>query len=255
MLNSSLKQLRKIYKRQFKQLFSSQKWHSKSFRRKIYGFFYLTVIIGLFFWNWTLLLATSAGVGMMAFTYIIQGWNWENYYSEFHQWFQDFNSRFSVSVGIGGLSAFIVYLVTTIWLSSENRWLATGAILQGLITLLIAGLLLWQSTHNQKLKNRENFEQLLDNLTSTNQLKRLITIRKLTDLFLQNRLNESQQKQLNDYFQIMLSYEQEIILQKALLESLEDLNCTKKPLQIPLNFSKTPAKIKLKQVETSLDYE
>lgn len=240
MKNQFLRQFKTKYQRQLKQILTSQKWRSKTFRRKIYTLFYLTVIIGLFLWNWTLLLATSVGIGMMALTYLFQEWNWQHYYTnlltKFHN-FNNLNTRFISSVGIGGLSAFLVYLILTIWLTSDNRWLATGVILQGLITLVIAGLLLWQNTSQQKLKNQENFENLLKNLTSTNQLKRLISIRKLTDLFLKHELNKNQEQQLNDYFQIMLSYEEEIILQKALLESLEELNFQQQPLQIPLKFT------------------
>ena len=240
MLNSWQKKLKKFDHHRMRKFLSYRYIRSKKFRRKIYGLFYLSIIIVLFFWNWTLFLATSTGIGMMVFAYILQGWNWENYYYDFQKWFQGTNRRLTVAVGMGGISAFIIYLITNIWLTSHNRWMATGAILQGLVTLLIGGVLLWQTTTSQKLKNQEKFEDLLEHLTQNNQLKRLLAIRKLTNLFLQNHLTKSQQKQLNDYFQIMLSNEEEIILQEALLESLEELNFSNKnPLQIPLNLEKS----------------
>jgi hypothetical protein len=258
MLNPWQKALRKIYHQQVKKVFSSDYLRphklSKKLRRRLYGLLYLTLIIALFFWNWTLFLATGAGIGMMVFVYGIQDWNWESYQEGFNKWFQGANSRLTISVGMGGFSAFLIYLITTIWVTSENRWLATGEILQGLLTLMIAGLLLWQVTANQKLKNTEKFEYLLDDLTNKNQLKRLITIRKLTNLFLLNQLNKTQESQLKDYFQIMLSHEQEIILQEALLESIEKLNFTEKqPLQIPLNLSQSQSKISLKQAQPHIN--
>ena len=88
-----------------------------------------------------------------------------------------------------------------------------------------------------------------------NELQRLIAIRKLTDLFLQNRLNKSQQKQLNDYFQIMLSQEEEIILQEALLEGLEQLNFNNHSTKIPLNLTKVNPQIKLTKSNKVINYE
>lgn len=249
------KELKKIYQRRLKNLLSPHYLRSKRFRRRIYGLLWLILIIALFCWNWTLLLATTTGIGIMMLAYLAQGWQWENYQTELQKWFQGSNRRFSVAVGSGALSAFIIYLITTIWLTSENRWLATGAILQGLITLLIAGLLLWQNSFYQKLQNAEKFEQLLDNLTDHNQLKRLISIRKLTNLFLQNRLNNLQEKQINDYFQIMLSHEEELILQEALLESLEQLNYNQESLPIPLKLNQVQTPVKLKEAQISLEYD
>jgi uncharacterized membrane protein len=206
-----------------------------------------SLFVGLFFavlilviGNWKLLMATSCGAGIMFIIYRWQELNWQKYWLKFRELLTSSNGKFIIAVGSGGIVAIMTYMMAAIWEDAENRWLAAGTILQGLISVGILGLLGWQ-VFDQKLNSpKSEFDHLLINLSAKSSLKRLVALRKLNDLVKNNTLNSSQKSQLYEYFQLMLKVETEPIIRHVLQESLLFFNHSqsviniKKPLQIPL---------------------
>lgn len=172
-------------------------------------------------WNWKLVLATVSGVGLMLLVYFIQGWNWQAYLSHWRKFFTGSGGKLTVAVGSGGFAALSTYIAASIWADSENRWLATGTILQGFGTLLTLLLLGWHIIGDRSGQDETKFEQLLLDLTATDPLKRLIAVRQLSNLMSKPRLRQVYEQQLVEYFCLLLSKEQEPIIREAVLKSLQ----------------------------------
>jgi hypothetical protein len=171
-------------------------------------------------WNWQLVLATGSGVTLMLLVYLMQGWNWQPYWLNLRQFLQGFSGKLTIAVGSGSFAALSTYVATSIWADSENRWLATGTILQGLGTLLTLALLVWNLLINQEKHQETQFEQLVNDLTDVDSLKRLIAIRRLSSLKEKGYLGSIHQQQLREYLGLMLIKEQEARVKDAILDSL-----------------------------------
>jgi hypothetical protein len=190
-------------------------------------------------WNWKLVLATSSGVTFMLLVYLIQGWNWQTYWLHWRQFLRGSSGKLTVAVGSGSIAALSTYVATSIWADSENRWLATGTILQGLGTLLTLGLLAWNFFSHQEQQGEEQFEQWVNDLTDVNPLKRLIAVRCLNNLSKKGHLSSIHQQQLGEYLSLMLIQEQEIRVKEAILESLEQskkITSSSQPLPLLLHY-------------------
>lgn len=185
-------------------------------------------------WNWQLVLATGSGTALMLLVYLMQGWNWQSYWLHWRHFLQGSSGKLTVAVGSGGFAALSTYVATSIWADSENRWLATGTILQGFATLLTLGLLVWNLLSHQEKQQENEFEQLVNELTAADALKRLIAIRRLGSLNDKGYLNSSQQQQLKEYLSFMVTKEEETGVKAAILDSLgQKARITTTPQALP----------------------
>lgn len=231
---------------------SIPKFESRIFRslsrkqlRKIFPWFIgLTVLMIMLLWNWKLVLATAAGVLLMLLVYLMQGWDWQVHWLTWRRYFTGSNRKLTVAVGSGGIAALMTYMAASIWIDSENRWLAAGTIFQGFGTLMTLVLLLWHIMTHQGHQEETKFDRLLSDLTAVDPLKRIIAVRQLTKLVNHSRLNSGYRHQLIGYFRLMLSVEQEPMIREAVLESLQMWNVNQsktqisQPLQIPVNLKR-----------------
>ncbi len=191
----------------------------------------------LWWWNWKLLLATSVGIILMLAVYTFKKQHWQRFSRRLHNLLTGYNRKLALAVGTGSMGALFTYMSASIWADAENRWLATGSILQGLGTIVTLSLLGWQL--NSDRYSETKFDQLLLELTAVEPLKRLIVIRQLTRLAVKNRLSREQRLQLVEYFYLMLAQPQEVIVSEALLDSLETFGFSqldKSSIKIPLEL-------------------
>ncbi|WP_150109047.1 ATP synthase subunit I [Stanieria cyanosphaera] len=204
--------------------------------------FYALGIGLLWWWNWKLLLATVGGMGLMLLAYSLQTNHWQQSWFKWQRFLTGSQGKLAIAVGTGGIGAFTTYLATSIWADTENRWLATGLILQGLGTFITVGLLIWQISSHRAIATITKFEQLLADLTASDSLKRLIAIHRLTRLARHHRLSSAEESQLKEYFCLMLSQSEDMTIKQALLDSLEQLGINlfkakeKSALQIPIQL-------------------
>jgi hypothetical protein len=204
--------------------------------------FSLTTIAVLCWWNWKICLATAIGISLMLLVYSMQQSNWQRYWGKLRYSLTGSNLKLAIAVLGGGIGGFGTYLAASIWADSENRWLATGSILQGfasLLTLLLLAGNWWQVSERASL-NR--FERLLLDLGDRDAVKKLIAIRQLTALVVKDRLNRERRCQLIEYYRLMLSQPQIPVIQCALWEALDRLGVRQKdfqpeqPLEMPLKL-------------------
>jgi hypothetical protein len=214
--------------------------------RRLRGQAFCFAVFALLWWlNWKLFMATSVGIGTMSACYLAQNSHWQNYCRQWQNFFVGSNRQLSLAVGTGASGAFCTYLAASIWADTDNQWLATGTILQGLMSLTTLFVLLW-SLRAKKAKSLETkLDQLLVDLSDRDRLKRLVAIRQLTRLLVSNRLSAEHYGQSIEYFRLMLSEPQPAVIKDALVESLEFLGAEKiiqqrSVIKIPLQFKHSP---------------
>ncbi|ELR99622.1 hypothetical protein GLO73106DRAFT_00034740 [Gloeocapsa sp. PCC 73106] len=187
-------------------------------------------------WHWQLLLATLAGLSIMQAIYLIPSWNWRHWAQNWANYWtkRGSNRRFSLAVLGGGITAIMVYGFSCIFATVENHWLATGIVLQVLLSLLSFVLLLWQFLNRKSHLHETIWQKWLIDLTDLDPLKRLIAVRQLTNLAGEKKLDGTQLLQLREYLELMLLTETEPLIRQAILTGFTvPVNI---PLQMPLKF-------------------
>jgi len=207
------------------------------FRRR-QTFWSVAVMVALLCWHWQLLLATLGGVLVMQAIYFFPRGNWRGLLNYCKYLQNNSNNQFNLAVVGGGIASLVFYLLSYILVETDNPWLVTGIIWQSLLSLLTFILLVWQLLQKNPHQYLTKWEKCLNDLTSTEPLKRLIAVRELTNLAKIKQLNSTQLAQLREYFQLMLSGETEPLICQAILTSLETVIDVNRniPLQIPLKF-------------------
>ena len=201
----------------------------------------VAIIALLWCLNWKLFLATAVGISLMSLGYLVQNPHWQKYCKKWQRFLVDSNRQLILAVGSGAIGSFCTYLAATVWANAEDRWLATGTILQGLVSLGTLSVLLWSLQQRRGNTAEAKLDSLLADLSDREPLKRLVAIRQLTRLLITNSLSSEHYSQSIEYFYLMLSEPQLPIVRNALLESLELLDTKKtiefesKKVRIPIN--------------------
>jgi hypothetical protein len=207
---------------------------------------FLTIIIAMLLWNWKLLLALLIGIGVMTLVYSMQEWDWQLRWSKIHKFLNSSNRRLALAVVSGGLATVSTYMAASIWVDSHSSWIAAGAILQGVGTLLTLILLLWQIVNFYQNREEDQLDQLLVNLTEKDPLKRLIALRQLTKLISRKQVDSSVQQDVVECLQLLLSREQEVVVRDAAFKILQA--CDRLQVLPPKSATTfTPVSAKIKQ--------
>ncbi len=185
---------------------------------------FLAIAFTMLLWNWKLLLALLAGIGVMLLVYSMQEWDWQRRWLEINKLINSPNRRLVLAIGSGGIATLSTYMASAIWVDSRSPWMASGAIAQGLGTLLTLILLAWQIINLHASREEGRIERLLLNLTEVDPLKRLIAVRQLTKLITRQRVDVSVQQDAIECLQLLLSREQEGMIREAAFESLQVLD-------------------------------
>ena len=96
----------------------------------------LTVMMAMLLWNWQLLLALVMGVVVMFLVHSMYKWNWQVYLTQLGNFFRSPHSRLILAVGSGGIATLSAYTAAAISVDAHSAWIAIGAIIQGVATLL-----------------------------------------------------------------------------------------------------------------------
>lgn len=216
---------------------------SKKFAQNVIRGLLTLSVISLWYWHWQLLLATGVGIAWMWLSYGLSLGQYRSTWRKLATALRGYNLKFLLAVISGGLGGLFTYMTTAIWLDTENHWLAASSIAQGLMTLALLILLLWQIVQKKSDRDTTRFTTLLTDLTADDPLKRLIAIRQLIELAARHSLNPNERSQIYEYFHFMLAQPQEAQIQNALLDGVELLAKKNAPLP-PLDSLITPIAIK-----------
>ncbi|MBD2664301.1 hypothetical protein B6N60_01150 [Richelia sinica FACHB-800] len=206
----------------------------------------LTVIVAMLFWNWKLLLALVVGISVMTCAYSLQKWNWQLSWLEIRKFLDSANHRLALAVTSGGIATVVTYMAASIWVDAQSHWIAAGAIVQGIGTILTLVLLVWQIFSLNGKREEDYLEQLLHNLTAPDPLKRLVAVRQLTKYLSRPQVDTAIQQDVIECLQLLLTQEEEEVIRQAALNSLQILTDTEILSSTPLQPLR-PIPTKLKQ--------
>ncbi|MCC5664031.1 armadillo-type fold-containing protein [Nostoc sp. CHAB 5784] len=206
---------------------------------------FLTIVVAMLLWNWMLLLALLIGVGIMVLVYSMQEWDWQLHWSKIRKFLNSSNRRLALAVISGGLATVTTYMAAAIWVDSHSSWIAAGAIVQGVGTLLTLILLVWQIVNFYGNREEDHLDQLLVNLTEKDPLKRMIALRQLTKVISRKRVDSSVQQDVVECLQLLLSREEEVAIREAAFKSLQACDRLQVlPPKTAATFTPVSAKIK-----------
>ena len=203
----------------------------------------------MFSWDWKLVVATGVGIGGMGLVYLASGKNWQQYWFLWQPFLKGSQGKLTLAVGSGAIASLSTYLAAAIWTESDNRWLATGTVLEGMGTLFTLTLLGWHIIGQQNQESDTQLEKYLHQLTEPDPIKRLIAVRQLIKFQETKTLPKRDRHQIEEYFQLLLQQESEKLIRQAILEHLHLENSSPRPtvntsLNVPLNIQES-----LKRVE------
>ncbi len=184
----------------------------------------------LLLWNAKLVFSTGAGMGTMVLMYLFQDAQWRQeklpkITEQVQTQVDRLNRPFLWTTIGGGSAAFLSYLAISAWTEMDNHWLATGILLQG---LMISGLLgvalrrVWGETPTpESLASEMEVSHWVGTLSHGDPIQRLLAVRQLTKTAHSAPL--IQQKEILEYFQLMVSREPEELVREAVWQALETL--------------------------------
>lgn len=179
-------------------------------------------------WDWKLLLSAGMGIVVLGLAYAMQQWNWNRFPQVVRQWVASPNRPLVVALASGGLAALGIYLGLAVWMTVDNPWQATSAIVQGIATFVILAILLGQTLN--RFLNRQEFDlyEQLAHLTDADPLKRLIAVRQVIRAIASRKIDPTDGRAVCEAFRLMLQSETESIVLEAILEGLQALDDTRK---------------------------
>lgn len=183
----------------------------------------------LLVWNANLVISTGAGMGTMVLLYLLQDDQWRQeklpqLQDQLQRQLEGLNRPLIWSVLGGSGAAFLTYLSIAAWSETDSHWLVTGILIQGLLTFGVLGLGLrqmgLQKAASAQVETIE-FSHWVEKLTAEDPIVRLLAVRQLTTIVQSSSLE--QQKELLEYFQLMVSQEPEALIREAVWQALEAL--------------------------------
>lgn len=174
-------------------------------------------------WNWQLILATSLGILAMITVYAMQDWNWNVIMWRIQKFLQSPYRHLPISVISGTVTVFLTYSILSLWSNQPDHWFAVASILQLSATLAVLGLLGYQVLSQWLYRQRENIDQLVTQLTASDDLVRLMAIKNINQYLRENLIPIVQERAIADYCQVLLSRETEPIMREAIFETLESI--------------------------------
>lgn len=179
---------------------------------------------GVLLWNWQLFLATGTGMSVTVGAYLLSQTAWRLRWADVQRWLSDTQRPIVFAIACGGISTVATYMAIAIWLSADNRWIASGTILEGLATLAVLGLLAWQRIERSSGRDAVNLAAALDDLSGDDALKQRVALRQLEDWLQRGCLDDRERDAIADCCQLLLGREGEAIVREATLELLQTLS-------------------------------
>lgn len=171
-------------------------------------------------WNWKLFFATGTGMSATLGVYLLLQSNWRLRWADLRRWFSGSQRPIVLAAVTGGLATVSTYMATAIWVTSDNHWMASGFILEGLATLAILGLLAWQTLHRVLGRDDVDLNGMLSQLSQDDPLKQVMALRQLERWILRELLEEQEQQTILDCCQVLLTRDLDPVVREAALALL-----------------------------------
>lgn len=213
-------------------------------------------VMAMLLWNWRLFAAMGSGLLIMLLVYLAQAGRWQIRRPDWSKFLGGANRSLLLAGGSGAIAMLSTYMAMAIWADSESHWVATGALLQGAGTLAVLILLARQLVDSPLNQQEAHFNRLLNDLTHSDSLKRLIAIRQMTRFAVNTPFDKLQHRAIADAFRLMLTQESEPLVRSALLDGLRMLNRTSPQLtqgRQPLAIAPARKRLAIKSRQLGLE--
>lgn len=175
-------------------------------------------------WNWKLCLATGTGMGVTLGAYLLTQARWTLRWADWQRWFSSSQSPIVLAAGAGGVSTVVTYMATAIWASTDNHWMASGLILQGLATFGVLGLLGWQTLYRSTGRANVDLMAALTELSSDDPLKQRVALRQLEAWVKRGSVDDDERAAIADCCRLLLLRDTEKLVRESALALLQVLS-------------------------------
>ncbi len=124
----------------------------------------------------------------------------------------------------GAIATLLLYGSLSLWMETEQHWLAAAAILEGIATLGILSLLVWESFHRRHQEQRTTIEQCLSAIASPDPFQRLSGVRQVQSVLEKEQVQPAQLRLVTDYLRLALEREGVDVAREAILETLQSMS-------------------------------
>ncbi|NJK62177.1 MAG: hypothetical protein HC921_05355 [Synechococcaceae cyanobacterium SM2_3_1] len=203
---------------------------NSSTARTLWSVITLLVLAILLVGNWPLGAALLGGSGVMLWVYLRQTGRQLCPWERWSQWVTPSARPWIWATSSGVIASLVLYGSLSLWMETEQHWLAAAAILEGIATLGILSLLLWESFHRRHQERRTTLEQCLSAIASPDPFQRLTGVRQVQSFLEKEQVQPSQLRLVTDYLRLALEREEVAVAREAILETLQSLSLI--PLEI-----------------------
>jgi hypothetical protein len=184
-------------------------------------------LLGLFLWQWKLMLALTAGGVAMVMAYQMQHQDWEAWNLGLQRWATGYQRILILSAASGIVATLGVYLAESVWVDSHNAWIALGFLFQGLGTLAVLLMLVVQNLSQAGERQESGVESAVEALSNPDPIQRLLALRRIDRFVSKRQLDSAQLKLLTGALQVLVKTEPEPSVRNAALDSLHTLRLPK----------------------------
>lgn len=179
------------------------------------------LILGiLLLWQWRLGLAVLVGSATLLVSYSLAMPGGRQQWLRWRERLLGLNQPLALAALGGTLATLGTYMAVSIWAEAEQRWLATGAIVQGILSLGILSLLGWEWIQRRHHQAQSLFERHLSEVASPDPFRRVLGIRRLQGILEHNQAAPDQIRLGLDFLRLALERERDPVVKEALLEAL-----------------------------------
>ncbi|MDX2273360.1 MAG: hypothetical protein NW237_15610 [Cyanobacteriota bacterium] len=183
--------------------------------------FIIVTALALLLWHWRLGLSILSGSLVMMGIHFWQVGEGQQQWRRLKQFIGNGRTPVVGAVAGGAVATLGTYTMASMWAEAEQRWLTTGAMVQGIATLMVLGLLLWEWAQRRQQQTASLFERYLADIASPDAFKRLLGVRRLQSLIQQADRDPDQTRLAVDYLRLALDQESVAVVREAMLEALQ----------------------------------
>ncbi len=179
------------------------------------------LILGiLLLWQWRLGLAVLVGSATLLVSYSLTMPGGRQRWLRWRERVLSLNQPLALAAVGGSLATLGTYVAVSIWAEAEQRWLATGAIVQGILSLGILSLLGWEWIQRRQVQAQSLFERHLSEVASPDPFRRVLGIRRLQGILEHDQAPPDQIRLGLDFLRLALERERDPVVKEALLDAL-----------------------------------
>jgi hypothetical protein len=135
------------------------------------------------------------------------------------QWLSGPQATLALSVGAGVALLAVSYSALAVWQDLNSPWLALMLLTQEMGIALVLGLVGWLMLSRQSTPVY-SFDRCVAGMLHRDELRRLMAVRQLTDLAIQDELSPRERSHALDYLQLLARKETESLVNQAIQEGL-----------------------------------